>query len=134
MAEAARLSKELTDGKAEVHAQFAVNLAPCNCECLFCSFARVNKVFGDSWEINLEQAAAYARQFEKDGANAVYMMATAQYPFERFLEMAGEVKRPARPETVLIANIGDQSYKNAPELPGGPVTSRCAVNEMVFWV
>ncbi|MGB2930627.1 MAG: radical SAM protein, partial [Desulfobacterales bacterium] len=37
MAEATRLSKELSGGKAEVHAQFAINLAPCPCDCLFCS-------------------------------------------------------------------------------------------------
>jgi biotin synthase len=35
MAEANRLSKELSGGKAEIHAQFAINLAPCNCDCLF---------------------------------------------------------------------------------------------------
>lgn len=116
MAESVRLSKELTGSQAEVHAQFAVNLAPCNCECLFCSFARVNKVFKTSFESSPEQAVAYARQFEEDGANAVYMMATAQYPFERFLEMACEVKRHVKPETVLIANIGDQSYENAVRL------------------
>lgn len=35
MAEATRLSKELSDGKAEVHAQFAINLAPCPYDCFF---------------------------------------------------------------------------------------------------
>ncbi|MCI5166992.1 MAG: radical SAM protein, partial [Candidatus Electrothrix sp. GM3_4] len=40
MAEATRISKELTQGRAEIHAQFAVNLAPCSCNCLFCSFAQ----------------------------------------------------------------------------------------------
>lgn len=122
MAEAARISKELTGGKAEVHAQFAVNLAPCNCECLFCSFARVNKVFVEPREIRPEEAVAYARQFEQDGANAVYLMATAQYPFERFLEMAGEVKRHVRPATVLIANVGDQTYENAVKLKDAGIT------------
>ena len=39
MAEATRISKELSGGKAEVHAQFAINLAPCPGDCLFCSFA-----------------------------------------------------------------------------------------------
>lgn len=116
MAESVRISKELTGKQAEVHAQFAVNLAPCSCECLFCSFARVNKVFTESFEASPEQAVAYARQFEEDGANAVYMMATAQYPFERFLEMAQEVKKHVAPETVLIANIGDLSATNAVRL------------------
>lgn len=113
MAEANRLSKELSEGKAEVHAQFAVNLAPCACDCLFCSFAKVNGVFKKSTELRPEQAAAYARQFEADGANAVFMMSTAQYPFERFIEMAKEVKKNLNPKTKLIANVGDQTLKNS---------------------
>ena len=47
MAEANRISKELTENKAEVHAQFALNLAPCPCNCLFCSFAQINNVFSE---------------------------------------------------------------------------------------
>jgi len=48
-----------------------------------------------AWRQSLtpEQAVAYARQFESDGANAVYIMSTAKYPFERFIEMSREVKK-----------------------------------------
>ncbi|MGX9726693.1 MAG: radical SAM protein [Candidatus Electronema sp. VV] len=113
MAEAARISKELNGGRAEIHAQFAVNLAPCACNCLFCSFAEKNGIFNTASEISPEQAAAHARQFEAEGANSIYMMATAQYSLERFLETAGEVRKNLRPETVLIANVGDQTLKNA---------------------
>ena len=113
MAEAARLSKELSGGKAEVHAQFAINLAPCPCDCLFCSFAKVNGIFSEATELVPEQAVAYARQFEADGANAVFMMSTAQYPFESFLEVSREIRNSLKPETILIANVGDQTLKNA---------------------
>ena len=113
MAEATRVSKELSDGKAEVHAQFAINLAPCACNCLFCSFAKINGIFSVATELTPEQAVAYACQFESDGANAVFMMSTAKYPFERFLEMSREVRKNLKPETTLIANVGDQSHKNA---------------------
>lgn len=116
LAEANRISKELADGKAEVHGQFAVNLAPCNSDCLFCSFAKVNGVFSAETELTLEQAVAHARQFEADGANAVFMMSTAQYPIERFLETAREVRNNLKPETTLIANVGDQSLRNAVRL------------------
>jgi len=116
MAEANRISKEITDGKAEVHAQFAVNLGPCNRDCLFCSFAKANGVFRTSTELTSEQAVTYARRFEVDGANAVFMMSTAQYPFERFLEISKEVRNNLKPETTLIANVGDQSLKNSAKL------------------
>lgn len=113
LAEAVRVSKEVSGGRAEVHAQFAVNLAPCPCECLFCSFAKINGVFESATELTPEQAVAHARQFETDGANAVYMMTTAIYPFGRFLEMAKEVRSHLKPETILIANVGDQNAKDA---------------------
>ena len=116
MAEATRLSKELSDSKAEVHAQFSINLAPCSCDCLFCSFAKINGVFNEATELAPEHAVAYARQFEIDGANAVFMMSTAQYPFERFIEISQEVRKNLRPETTLIANVGDQNLKNAVRL------------------
>jgi biotin synthase len=116
MAEANRLSKELSDGKAEVHAQFAINLAVCNCDCLFCSFAKINSIFSENIELTWEQAVAYAQQFEDDGANAVFMMSTAQYPFDRFIEISQEVRKNMKPETTLIANIGDLSVKRAVKL------------------
>jgi biotin synthase len=116
MAEANRLSKELSGGKAEIHAQFAVDLSPCHCECLFCSFAHINGIFKESRELSPEEAVAHARRFEADGANAVFMMSTAQYAFDRYLEIAHEVRKSLKPETVLIANVGDQSLQNAVRL------------------
>jgi len=116
MAEATRVSKELSDSKAEIHAQFAINLAPCPCDCLFCSFAKINGIFSEATELAPEHIVAYARQFEADGANAVFMMSTAMYPFERFIEMSREVRKSLKPETTLIANIGDLTLKNSVRL------------------
>ena len=45
MAEANRVSKELTGNRAEVHAQLALNLAPCPCNCAFCAFAQKKRCF-----------------------------------------------------------------------------------------
>jgi biotin synthase len=116
MAEANRISKELTDNRAEVHAQFALNLAPCPADCKFCSFARVNGVFQEETRITPEQAVVYAQQFEQDGANAVFVMTTAKYPFGLFLEISQEIRSKLKPETILIANVGDQSYDGAKQM------------------
>ncbi|MEW6078338.1 MAG: radical SAM protein [Thermodesulfobacteriota bacterium] len=116
MAEAKRISRELSGNRAEVHAQFALNLAPCPCNCLFCSFAQSNGVFKDETRISVATAVAYARQFETDGANAVYVMTTAHYPFSEFLDISREIRRHLKPETMMIANVGDQSLENARKL------------------
>ena len=113
MAESNRISKELTGNKAEVHAQLALNLAPCPGNCAFCSFAEKNGIFSKETRLTVEEAVAYANQFEKDGANAIFAMTTAYYPFGLFLEMSQEIRRSLNPETVLIANVGDQSLANA---------------------
>jgi biotin synthase len=113
MAEANRISKELTGNQAEVHAQLALNLAPCPCNCAFCAFAQKNGVFSEETRLTTEEAVAYAQQFEKDGANAIFVMTTAQYPFGLFLEISQEIRRSLEPETVLIANVGDQPLANA---------------------
>lgn len=116
MAEANRISKELTGNRAEVHAQLALNLAPCPANCRFCSFARVNGVFQEETRITPEQAVAYAQQFEKDGANAVFVMTTAKYPFGLLMEISREIRRNLKPETILVANVGDQSLAHAQKM------------------
>lgn len=116
MAEANRISKELTGNKAEVHAQFALNLAPCGCNCKFCSFATINKIFDKKTELPMEEAVAHALQFEKDGANAIFIMVTAFYPFGKYLEIGTEIRKKLKPTTTLIANIGDRSTEEARQL------------------
>jgi len=42
--------------------------------------------------ITQEEAVASAQQLEEEGANAVFIMTTAQYPFGKFIEISQEVK------------------------------------------
>ena len=116
MAEANRISNELSEGQAEIHAQFALNLAPCPCNCLFCSFAQINGVFTEEIKLLPEEAVAYAKQFEQSGANAIFVMTTAKYDFGYFIEMSQEIRRNIKHETTLIANVGDQTIENAKKL------------------
>ncbi|NPU85708.1 MAG: radical SAM protein [Syntrophaceae bacterium] len=116
LAEGNRVSREITGNRAEVHAQLALNLAPCPCDCLFCSFAQVNGVFTEETRLSAEEAVAYARRFEADGANAVYVMTTARYPFGLFLEVSREIRRSLKPETILVANVGDQPPERAMQI------------------
>jgi biotin synthase len=116
MAESSAIAKKLIGNRAEVHAQFALNLAPCNCNCVFCSFAESNGIFSAETRVTAEEAVGYARQFEADGANAIFVMTTALYPFELFLEMSSEIRRHLKPETMMIANVGDQNALRARQI------------------
>lgn len=108
MSVARELSLQVCNGKAEIHAQYAINLAPCSCGCLFCSFAAVNKVFTQSTQLTVEEAIKNAKQFETDGANAIFVMATAHFPMEEYLDIARDIRRSLQPTTTMVANVGDQ--------------------------
>jgi len=116
MGEAARISRQLSGNRAEIHAQLALNLAPCPRDCLFCSFAVANGIFRTSTVVSPEAAAAQARQFEAEGANAIYVMATATFDMGQFIETSREIRNGLRPETVLIANVGDEGAERAADL------------------
>lgn len=109
-------SEAASNGLAEVHAQVGLNSAPCPRNCAFCAFAARNKVFQEKREIPVNVAIAKARQFETDGANAVFIMSTADYPFEKFADIAFEIRKSLRPETILVANVGDFTKKQARKL------------------
>jgi biotin synthase len=109
-------SETASSGLAEVHAQVGLNIAPCPKNCAFCAFALRNKVFNESVEISVDEAVQKARQFETDGANAVFVMSTADYPFEKFTAISQEIRKSLRPETVLVANVGDFSKEQAKKL------------------
>jgi biotin synthase len=111
-----RKSIEASNGLAEVHAQIGVNIAPCPMSCQFCAFSQSNKVFTESVEFSPEYINEQAQQFEHDGANAIYLMCTADFSFQRFLDIAEQVKQELKNDTILVANIGDFTKQQAGQL------------------
>lgn len=109
MSKANYISKKLTGNKAEVHAQFSLNLSPCKYNCKFCSFSTSNKIFKSESEISVQEAVSNAKLFENNGANAIFVMSTAQYSFGKFLETSKEIRKNLKEETILIANVGDKT-------------------------
>lgn len=111
-----RKAIEATEGKAEVHAQVGLNVAKCPRNCKFCSFAASNDVFEQESELTVEEAVVRARNAEAAGANAIYLMVTAQYPFGKFLEVASEVRAALKPATPMLANVGDFTLEEGEQL------------------
>ena len=103
-------------GKAEVHAQIGLNLSPCPNNCSFCAFSAQNKVFTERKELRVEEIIQLALKAEADGTNAIFFMTTHDYPFGKYVETSKEVREKLRPETVMIANIGDFGYGEAKQL------------------
>jgi len=109
-------SEKASNGFAEVHAQVGLNIAPCQMNCMFCAFAAKNKVFESNIELTVEEVIESTRQFEDDGANAIFTMCTANYEFEKFIEISAEIRQSLRKETILVANVGDLTIEQAKAL------------------
>ncbi len=116
MAAADAINRAASKGKAEVHAQIGVNLSPCPNNCSFCAFAAKNKVFKERNELSADNVTKLALIAERDGANAIFFMTTADYPFGKFVEISKEVRTVLAPHTVMIANIGDFNYEEGKRL------------------
>ncbi len=56
-------------------------------DCGFCSFGKGSGVFKENKETGLEAAVYLALRMEAHGANAIYLMITADFPMDRFLNM-----------------------------------------------
>lgn len=93
--------------KGEIHGQVGLDLGTCPMDCQYCSFAKCNGVFTDYKKTEEDIVLAGAKQMEDEGANAIYLMSTAVYDFDKFLEMGRKVRKILKDETPLIANVGD---------------------------
>ena len=102
-----RFTAELCNGKGEIHGQIGINAGPCPKDCKFCSFAVSNKVFSESSELSMDEIIEGVSSMLRQGANAIYIMETAHYPFEKFLAAAKAVKSTLATDIPLIANAGD---------------------------
>lgn len=117
MGEASRISRMLTDNSAEVHGQFALNLAPCPVNCEFCAFSSNYGIFKDKKELTVDECVAYAKNFDDTPENAsVFLMTTANYDFGKLIEIASEVKKIIKKDTPMIANVGDMTAEKAQKM------------------
>lgn len=110
------INRMVSKGKAEVHAQIGLNLSPCPNDCSFCAFAAKNGVFNESKELNIEDIVLLALKAEADGANAIFFMTTHNYSFKKYIEISKEVRAKLKPDTLMIANIGDFGYEEGKQL------------------
>jgi len=106
-------SERASNGLAEVHAPVGLKVAPCPNNCLCCVFTAKNKVVTEPLELPIEEAADQPKRFQEDRANAIFVMSTADYPVDRFIEVSQEIRKSLRPETILVANVGDFQREQA---------------------
>ncbi|MCQ5375873.1 MAG: hypothetical protein NO474_04670 [Methanomassiliicoccales archaeon] len=110
------LSRRQFNNKGEIHAQIGLNWAPCSKSCEFCVFAEKHGIASKTIELTEDEVVRRAKNFENAGANAIFLMTTADYEFSRFLEIGKSVRKAINPNMPLVANIGDFGPGEAHEL------------------
>lgn len=113
MSAANRLSRQRSQSRGTIYSQVGINVWPCPENCDFCYLGSKHGLIQQLHELSPMEVVAQARNFEAAGADEVYLMTTANYPFDQFIEIGQEVRRMLQPQTDLIANIGDFKIKEA---------------------
>jgi len=119
---ARKICADASQGQAEIHGQVGINTAPCPVNCDFCSFAAKHGIFREAQVPPLEEVIEKCLRLEAAGANAIYLMTTANYNFADFIQVGRAVRRELQPESVLVANIGDFSEEQAMALKAAGFT------------
>lgn len=110
------LSRRQFHNYGEIYAQIGLDYAPCPGNCEFCSFGAKHGVVKTVVEYPTEVVVQAAQFCEDQGANGLYLMTTARYHPQKYLEVAHAVRQAISPEFPMVANIGDFDEEYARQL------------------
>lgn len=95
------------DNKGTLFAQIGLDAQPCPANCGFCALAEDSTCFAESHILDTQNLTNRVQEFLKEGINELFLMTTASFKPELFLEY-GKLVRSLLPEGMsLIANTGD---------------------------
>jgi biotin synthase len=114
METANRMSREQFRGKGENHLHIGVNIEPCPYNCRFCSLAASAGIFTERREFTDDEILRWARMGGNQQAQAINIMTTGTYSFDRLLSigrwLSTEVSLP------LVANTRDFNHREGEKL------------------
>jgi len=109
MAAANTLSRSSFGNKGERHLHIGLNAGPCPYNCRFCSLAKNLGLFTTEIVFPGQQVLQWAIDAQAEGADALNIMTTGSFPFERLLEVGQMLK--SHVNTPLVANTRDINTK-----------------------
>lgn len=126
------MTREEYGGKAYIFAQIGINAEPCSVNCKFCSMGEKHYSMEKQWKKTCEEICSEAERLAKEKVSDIFLMTTADYDKEQFIEIGRKVKGIMPKETKLVANIGDFDLKYAVQLKEAGFTGVyhiCRLNE-----
>lgn len=109
-----RLSRIRFKGKGENHFHIGLNVEPCPFNCLFCSLTTKADIFKEKLEFPKADILRWAKQGEAQGADALNLMTTGTYSFERLIETGKMLKKEV--SVPLVANTRDINHQEGERL------------------
>ena len=114
METANRISRTQFNGKGESHFHIGVNIEPCPFNCRFCSLTEKAGIFKEKIEFNDKDIIAWAKMAEAQNADALNIMTTGTYSFDRLLDIAKMLSKEV--STRLVANTRDITHQEGEKL------------------
>lgn len=115
-------SKDTFGNKGYVFAQIGINAEPCSVNCKFCSMAGNNYLLPERWRRSAEYVQEMAEVLNNKTISDLFLMTTADYPQNKFLQIGQTIKPLLRNEIRLVANIGDFDKETAYNLKASGFT------------
>lgn len=109
MQTANRLSREQFNGKGENHFHIGLNVAPCPFNCTFCSLTATAGIFKEMVDFSEDEILGWAKMGKAQSADALNLMTTGTFSFERLLEMGRLIEKEV--SVPLVANTRDITHK-----------------------
>lgn len=128
------LANEMTrsefNNKAVIFAQIGLNAQPCSIDCKFCSMGKSHYAMENEWKKDKNSILLEAKSLIDNGINDLFLMSTADYSLNEFMDIAREVKKILPEDIRLVANIGDFDYDVALQLKEIGFTGAYHINRL----
>lgn len=108
-----QLSRKKFNNRGYVFAQIGINAEPCSLNCRFCSMGVEHYSMDADWRKDFSTLEKEINSLQEHYFDDLFLMATADYPMEEFLDIGKQVKPLLKHHQRFVANIGDFDYEIA---------------------
>jgi len=125
-----KLSRSKFKNKGYVFAQIGINAEPCSKNCKFCSMGINHYSLDSKWQKDIGTIESELGKLLEQGIDDFFLMTTADYPVEKFIEISSKVRNKLPANNKFVANIGDFNYETAKKLKKIGFTGAYHINRL----
>lgn len=124
------LSRRKFGDRGYVFTQIGINAEACPINCGFCSMGAAHYSLDGKWRKSKDDLRAEVESLQASYFDDFFMMTTANYPQDLFMEMGKAVRPLLRQDQRMVANIGDFNLSTAIQLKEAGFTGVYHINRL----